>query len=228
MSQRGPAVSSPRLERLAPLTGIVFAVIFYVAVALSGDEPDADASAAKAVQYWSNHDTKEIILSVLGVVATLFFIWFAGTLRARLYEAEGGTGRLASTAFAGAVMFSVGLLSLVAISFTAADTAGDVAPTVTQTLNALNSDFFFPAAGGGAVLYLATGVAVLRTLALPRWLGWVSVVLGVICFTPAGFVPFLLLGLWVVVISVILYRAQVPAVGRTPRAAPPAPAAPAV
>ena len=46
------------LERIAPLTGIVFAVIFYVAVALSGSEPDADAGVAKAVRYWTNHDGK--------------------------------------------------------------------------------------------------------------------------------------------------------------------------
>jgi hypothetical protein len=221
-------MSSSRLERLAPLTGIGFAVIFYVAVALSGSEPDADAGVAKAVRYWTNHDGKEIGLSIAGLVAVVFFMWFAGTLRTRLLEAEGGAGRLANTAYAGAIVFSVGLLTLVAISFTAADTAGDVPPTVTQTLSALNSDMFFPAAGGVALLYLATGLAALRTLALPKWLGWVSIVFGVVCFTPAGFVPFLLLGLWTVAVAVIIYRAGAPAVERTPRAAAPPPAAPAV
>jgi hypothetical protein len=221
-------MSSSRLERLAPLTGVVFAVIFYVAVALTGDEPEADAGAAKAVKYWSDNDSKEIAVSIGGVLAVVFFVWFAGTLRSRLLEAEGGAGRLANTAWAGALIFSTGLLTLVAISFTAADTAGDVPPTVTQTLSALNSDLFFPAAGGGALLYLGTGVAALRTLALPKWLGWVSIVLGVVCFTPAGFVPFLLLGLWTAADSVILYRSGAAAVERTPRAATPPPAAPAV
>jgi hypothetical protein len=221
-------MSSSRLERLAPLTGIVFAVIFYVAIALTGDEPDADAGAAKAVRYWSDNDGKEIAVSLLGVFAIVFFVWFAGTLRSRLLEAEGGAGRLANTAYAGALIFSVGLLSLVAISFTAADTAGDIAPSATQTLSALNSDFFFPAAGGGALLYLATGVAALRTRALPAWLGWVSIVLAVISLTPVGFVPFLLLGLWTAGVSVILYRSGAPVVERAPRAATPPPAARAV
>jgi hypothetical protein len=221
-------MSSSRQERLAPLTGVVFAVIFYVAISLTGGEPNADAGTVKAVRYWSNHDSKEIATSIGGVIAVVFFVWFAGTLRSRLLVAEGGAGRLANTAWAGALIFSGGLLTLVAISFTAADTAGDVPATVTQTLSALNSDLFFPAAGGGALLYLATGLAALRTLALPKWLGWVSIVLGVACFTPAGFVPFLLLGLWTAVVAVIIYRSGAPAVEPTPRAATPPPAAPAV
>jgi hypothetical protein len=32
-------MSSSRQERLAPLTGVVFAVIFYVAISLTGGEP---------------------------------------------------------------------------------------------------------------------------------------------------------------------------------------------
>jgi hypothetical protein len=221
-------VSSPRLERLAPLTGIVFGLIFTVAVFGSGETPDADAGVGKVVKYWTDNDTEQIVWSIAGVVATAFFVWFAGTLRSRLLEAEGGTGRLASTAFAGAVLFAAGLLAVLGLNFAVADTAGDIAPTATQALSALSSDFFFPLVGGGAILYLATGVASLRLGVFPRWFGWVTVVLGVVCFTPVGWVPFLLVGVWTIVVSVILYRAEAPAIERTPRAAAPPPAAPAV
>jgi hypothetical protein len=200
-------MSSFRLERLAPLTGVVFAVIFYAAVFGSGDTPDADAGPAKAVKYWSDNDTKQIAFAIAGVIATVFFVWFAGALRARLLEAEGGSGRLTSTMYAGAVLFAAGLLANLGITFTVADTAGDLTPAATQTLSALSSDFFFPLVGGGAILYLAFAVATLRTRAFPRWLGWVTLVLGVVCFTPVGWVPFLLLGLWTAVVAVLLYRA---------------------
>ncbi len=221
-------MSSPRLERLAPLTGVVFALIFYGAVFGGGETPDADAKAAEAVKYWSNHDTKQIVVSIAGVVATVFFIWFAGTLRSRLMEAEGGTGRLAATAYAGAVLFAAGLLVALGINFVVADTAGSLDPAATQALSALSSDLFFPLVGGTAVLYLATAVATLRTAALPAWLGWVTLVMGVVSFTPVGWIPFLLVGLWVLAISVILYRAQLPAAAQRPeRSAPPPTSAPA-
>jgi hypothetical protein len=221
-------VKSSRLERLAPLTGVVFGVIFTAAVFGSGDTPDADAGAAKVVKYWTDNDTQQIVWSIAGVVATVFFIWFAGTLRSRLLEAEGGTGRLASTMYAGAVLFAAGLLAALGITFTVADTAGDLTPAATQALSALSSDFFFPLVGGVSLLYLPTAVATLRTGALPRWLGWVSLVMGLVAFTPVGWVPFLLVGIWTIVVSVILYRAQAPAVERTPQAAPPPTSAPAV
>ncbi len=161
------------------------------------------------------------------MIATIFFLWFAGTLCSRLWLAEGGAGRLATTAYGGALIFAAGLLISLALNFTAADTAGSIAPAATQALSALSSDFFFPMLAGGAVLYLATAVATLRTAALPRWLGWVTLALGVVSMTPVGWVPFLLLGLWTLVVSVLLYRGQAPVVAREPRTAQPT-SAPAV
>jgi hypothetical protein len=206
------------MERFAPLTGVVFGLIFTAAVFGSGSSPDADAGPAKVLKYWKDNDTQQIAWSIAGVVATVFFVWFAGTLRSRLLEAEGGTGRLASTTFAGAVLFAAGLLAALGINFTVADTAGDLTPAATQALSALSSDFFFPLVGGVALLYLPTAVATLRSGALPRWLGWVSLVMGLVAFTPVGWIPFLLVGVWTIVISVILYRRGTAA----PQPAPPA------
>ena len=75
---------------------------------------------------------------------------------------------------------TVGWSILIAATFVAADTAGDVAPQVTQTLSVLQADFFFPLAVGAGVFLLANGLAILRTGALQSWLGWVAVVLGVV------------------------------------------------
>ena len=62
----------------------------------------------------------------------------------------------------------------------AAETIGDVAPQVTQTFSALQSDFFFPLAIGFSVFLLASGLAMLRTGLFPAWMGWAAVVLGVL------------------------------------------------
>jgi hypothetical protein len=213
-------MSSSRLERLAPLTGAIFTVIFYVSVFGGGDTPDADEGTAKVVKYWSDNETQQIITAAGITIAIVLFVWFAGTLRSYILEREGGSGRLATTVYAGALLFSAGALVSAGITFATADTAGDIAPAATQAMSALESDLFLPMVGGLALLYLATAVVTLRTAVLPKWLGWVSLLLGIVALTPIGWVPFLITGLWVLAVSVIVYRAQAPATTSRPPATP--------
>jgi hypothetical protein len=87
---------------------------------------------------------------------------------------------MAATAFGGFLLIAAGGLALAGFQFTAADTVGDVPPTVTQTLAALNRDFFFLLDGGVLVAVFATAAATLRHAALPRWYGYFSVAVGLI------------------------------------------------
>ena len=61
---------------------------------------------------------------------------------------------------------------------------------------------------------IVTGLAVLRTGALPRWLGWVSLLIALVLLVPwinwAAFI--FALPLWVIVVSVLLWQAA----SRTP------------
>jgi hypothetical protein len=217
-----------RWERLAPLTGLVFAVAFIVIFFISSDTPDNDDKTSKWVDFYNKHDTREIAVSIAATIAMVFFVWFAGTLRARLRAAEGSPGRLSNTMFGGAILFAVGALLFIALDFAAADTVGDVPPQVTQTIGVLDNELFFPLVAGTSLFLLGAGLSALRTRALPRWLAWVAVVAGVLALTPVGFFAFLLSIVWVGVVSVLTYLR--PEVGTTPPAAapPPPPAAPAV
>jgi hypothetical protein len=192
-------------ERFAPLAGVVFFVLIALVFILSGDQPSADDKTIDAVSYWTKHDGRQIAVAAIGALAALFLVWFAGSVRSTLLRAEGREGRLSTLAFAGAVIGAVGLLIFSGIGFTAADSAGDVPPTVTQTLSALNADFFFPAAAGFALFLFATGLAALRTGALPAWLAWASIVIAVASVTPAGFIGFLASLVWVLVLSGLLF-----------------------
>ncbi len=91
-----------------------------------------------------------LISSIFGVSAATLVV-FGAALREAACVAAAGRERLASVAFAGIVIAATGVLTIVSITFTAAETAGDVAPQVTQTLSALNKDFFFPMAIGFAL-----------------------------------------------------------------------------
>jgi membrane protein implicated in regulation of membrane protease activity len=70
----------------------------------------------------------------------------------------------------------------------------------------------------------ASGIAVLRYGALPRWLGYLALVAGVVSATPVGWVGAFLAILWVAIVSVVLFRqASGEAAGPTPQpAVPPA------
>jgi hypothetical protein len=84
------------------------------------------------------------------------------------------------------------------------------------TLNALNSDMFFTLAVGTFAFLAGLGVSIVQTEALPKWLGWGALVIGVIAITPLGFFAFLVMLLLLIVLSVLLWM-------RGPKPAPAAP-----
>lgn len=46
--------------------------------------------------------------------------------------------------------------------------------------------------------------AAVRHGGLPKWVGWVGRVIGIVIFTPAGVIDFLAAGIWIVVVSILL------------------------
>jgi hypothetical protein len=54
------------------------------------------------------------------------------------------------------------------------------------------------------VFLFSTGISIVRHAALPKWLGWIAILLGVLGVTPAGFLAFMGGGIWILVVSVML------------------------
>ena len=96
------------------------------------------------------------------------------------------------------------MLIFAGISFTLGDTVDTLDPTGVHVLSVLNEDFFMPLAGGTCAMLFAAGLSVLRTGALPRWLGWAALVIAVASVTPAGFFAYLASLLWVLVTGIVL------------------------
>ena len=204
------------LERYAPLTGLLFVLLVIVAVIVGGETPGANDGIVEVIKYWRENDDQAIVASIIAAFSAVALLWFAGVWRATLAAAEQPPGRLASTAFAGAIVAAVGWSMLIAFNFMAAETVGDVEPQVTQTFSALQSDFFFPLAIGFSVFLLASGLALVRTGIFPAWMGWVAIVLGVLCVTPAGFFAILLMLAWIIAVSLMLFMRTTPAEGPVP------------
>ena len=117
--------------------------------------------------------------SALVVIAVAFFLFFAGYLRKVLRAAEGENGMLSAMVLAGATVMAVGAAIDATISFALADAADKIEPTAVQALQALWDNDFFPLALGSGVFLLASGLSIALHGALPRWLGWIAIVLGV-------------------------------------------------
>ncbi len=199
------------------LTGALFVVLVLVAfIPLGGNTPDGDASARKVVSFYSDNDTREMIAAVVLALSAVPLLYFTAILRDRLRAALPDRSVIPAFALGGGVVAAGGFATAATLHFALADYAGDIQPAAAQAINALDGDFFRPFTTGLGVLVLASSVGAIRAGILPKWLGWVGVVLFVVYFTPAGFIAFGLTGIWIIVGSILLYLREAPAATAPP------------
>ncbi|MDX6698077.1 MAG: hypothetical protein QOE65_1474 [Solirubrobacteraceae bacterium] len=210
-----------RLERLAPLTGILAVALIVAAFTVFADDtPESKEGIVKVAKFWRDHDSDASLSAVLLALAAVPMTWFAGSMRKAIRLAEPGRGRLSHIAFAGLVILSTGLLVGGALQFALGESADDLSPQAIEALNAINVNFWFPYIAGIAIFMLATGVAVLRHRGMHVAFGVTALLLGIIGLTPVGFFAFLASGPWIVAAAIYLFLR-----GDAAPAAPTAPAA---
>jgi MFS family permease len=227
-------MSGPRRELWTPIAGIAATVTFIVGVLMVGNSPEGSDSNAKVLAWYADrgHRTGVIIGAYVLMFFGLFLLWFAAGLRQRLRTAVGEDGRLANVALGGAVLCIAlvwgGALALAAIP---AGEAFGSEPAIT------NSDLarFLPQVGFGAILVGgmfgaiamidAASVVGLRTGLFPRWLVWLGFVCGVVLLFGAFFLPLIALPVWLIGMSVVLFRRpeESPTEGSRSAAVEPAP-----
>jgi hypothetical protein len=193
---------SPR--QLVPLSGVAAVALIIAAFVIPGETPDTDASVGEVVSFYVDHDSEMQWASFLLALGALFFVFFSTNVAGMLRRAQGETGGSSALSFAGGIIFAVGGLIFAGIGFTLGDAVDDIGPASVQTLHVLSNDMFFPVAVGTATFLIGTGIATVKTGALPKWLGWVAIVVGIIAVTPLGFFAFLALGIWTAIVSVLL------------------------
>jgi hypothetical protein len=208
------------MNRLAPLSGVVFLPLIVGAFLLLGETPDTDAPTREVFEYWDDNGDATQFAALLEVLAAATIAWFGGCLRVALRSSEPDPGRLSAVAFGGSLIAATGILIFAGVDFMLGETVGDVPPEITQTFSIMDENFFFPVAGGFIIMLLASGLATLRTGVLPTWLGWVSILMAVVMLTPAGFAGFLATLLWIPLVGVILYLREGSGAPAAPSAAP--------
>jgi hypothetical protein len=117
-------------------------------------------------------------------------------------------------AFIGFVVVAVGFAIDSTILIAMSEAADDIPASSMQALQALWDNDFVPIVLGVECFLWATGISVLRHGALPKWLGWVMIVLAIAGLTPIGFVAAIGSAVLVLVLSIMLAlraRSAVPA-----------------
>ena len=199
------------LNRLLPLSGIVFVVLALVAVVgFGGSTPGSDASGAEVRSFYDAHGVRQAIAAFVLAASVPFLLFFAARLVATVAPAEEGT--TASiwrfVLIGGSILAGAALLVTALVHFALADGADHaVSAAALQALNVMDADSWIAFNAGFGVMMLGAAGSLLARAAGHRWLGWASLVLGIALFIPfADFFALLLTLVWIIVTSLMLFR----------------------
>jgi hypothetical protein len=196
------------VERLLPLSGIMFVVLVLItSIGLNNDAPTTSAPAAEVASYYGENDVAQGIGSFLIAAAVLFLVLFAVALAslrpqtdARLWERV----LVGGSVLAGAIFLLTGILNFALVD----GATNEASKEALQALSlALGNNWVGFNAGLGVMMVGAGGTLLGRPRLYPA-LGWSALVLGIALFIPfVDFIALLLSAIWIVVVSVVLFRA---------------------
>ena len=165
------------------------------------------------IAYYTSHRSEIETSSILFALTFLVGVLFAASLRSYLRRTPAAEGAAAIVPVGAAIML-IGAALGAGVEYGLARNISHLSPAAAQAVNVVSNEIFLPLLAGVCVFSLASGVAILRGAALPKWLGWVAIVMGIAALIPPAFFPMLiLLVLWSIVVSILMYRRSGGSVG---------------
>jgi hypothetical protein len=212
------------VRRVLPLSGVVFVILAVLAVVvLGGDTPSNDASGAEVLSFYDAHTVRQAIAAFVFAVSVPFLVFFGVSLATAAWP-EGADRRpvwqyvlIGGSGLAGAV-----LLVSAWVHFALAD-GGDntLSPEALQALNVLDADSWVAFNSAFGVMLLGAAGCLIPRPGRHRWLAWAALVLGILLFIPfADFFALILTLVWMVVVSIMLFRGSGILAGGSPAPAP--------
>lgn len=199
-----------RWEHSAPLSGAAFVVLYFVGFGLIGEVGRTSTPTPEEIlDLLTDGASSRLIGVYLSLVALALLLWFAGSIRATLRAAEGGPGRLSAVAFGGGVAAASALLvgfAAIGQATIRADSSQGLGSDAAVVFYDLYRSTLTASGIGFAVLVGATSVVAHRTEVFPPWLVWSSAVVAVGCVSPLFFFFVFLAIIWVLVVSIWLFR----------------------
>jgi Domain of unknown function (DUF4386) len=169
--------------RVGAWAGIGFVVLGLMATFLYPQPPRLDSAPAAILRWAHEHRAGIAAGMILGVFAALLFIWFAVYLQRRL--AGAGHDFLGSVVYGSGIAYAVfvalGSLPAATLVFMQGQRGGLTDGDVIRLLRDLYQILYAPATGLIGVLFLAVGAAAVDAGVFSRWLGWLTIVMGMLC-----------------------------------------------
>ena len=200
-------MSNTLWERLGALSGIVFVVLLVISGGIAESNDDADLSpespSAEIAREFVDQGGQDEVGVLVAFVGLIFFFWFLAYFRLQLQQSEGEGGWLHSVAYGGGLVGAGMLLVLGGLDLATTSVSNYGPDTeVAKALFALTWNSIWLIAPPLIALTAAASVVIIRFGALPKWVGWVGIVVAVSLFMPwIGIVGFML---WVLIVSVVL------------------------
>ena len=214
-------VDRPRFwTRAGGVGGIVFFASLVVLIALmplshSITEPAFDAPSSAFLAYAKSEADLPFALGLVGVLGLFGFALFAAVLTARFRVAEKPSDVAPTLVLLAAAIFIALWLAELGIGFAHTFRRSDLDATSASVLSGLSNGIFVVSWSAIAAFLAASGFAALWTRALPPWLGWSALVIGIGLFLAAAapltaiwFFPYFLFFIWVLATSVVLLRTE--------------------
>jgi len=197
---------SSKLERWATLSGVLAVVFWVLGVIFTSSKAKGDKGPEVLASY-HQHSDGILVGGLLWSIGVLLFIWFLASLRSHYLASEGEPGRLSALAFGGGIAAAViGMLIPVADEVGALN-KNDIDASGAAVLHHFSDAFFVAAEYMLPVFFFSSAILALRYGALPKWLGWFSILIGVVLLIgPIGWAALIFATpIWVLVVSIWLY-----------------------
>ena len=189
------------LTRMLPLAGVVYAFLTIAGYSTIGEFPDASTPPSGLAAFYRDHHANVVTGGRLLEWSAVCFALFAIGLAARVQRSS---TIIASLILVGAAVETVadGFSGAVYTFLGGVGGDGHLSPSALQAVHAWGAEFGM---GAGTVVF-AIGVvaATFLTRAIPAWLGWSAVVLGVAQLTSVGFYASLLFLAWAIVAGIAM------------------------
>lgn len=200
----------------AGIAGLVFSVLFVVALLLLRTVPIYDAGDQAVIDWFARGGDTAVVIGALYCIplAAVMFLWFVAVIRDQIGDRE--------DQFFATVFFGSGLL-FVALLFVEAAVAGSLVvgvrylqqdPPSAESVGLIRSlaytVMFAMATRAAAVFMIATATVGLRSGVFPRWFAIVGYVIGLILLFVVSFFDWvvLLIPAWVAFVSIVILARQ--------------------
>ena len=197
-------------RRWLPLSGLVFVVLVVVSVvAIGGDTPESTASGTEVASFYSDELWRQAIGAFVLAASIPFLVFFVVSLATAVWPgAPDRRGVWQYVLIGGGVLTGATIALAAAIHFALTDGAdNDLAPVALQAVNLLDGNIWVAFNSGLGVLMLGAAGCLIPLERSRRWFGWVALGLGISLFIPfADFIGLLLSLVWIIAMSVMLFR----------------------